>query len=77
MVAIGNELFVHHAAMTLSAGNLVRVPWHIQNANAYHGRLNGWMHRFRGVATSHLENAPGWFPVLGGTSRARNQLPPC
>ena len=33
-------------------------------ANACHGRLKGWMYRFRGVATAYLENYPGWFRAL-------------
>ena len=56
MAATAKEMGVHHEAMNLSAGERVRRPWHIQNANAYHGRLKGWMHRFRGVATSYLES---------------------
>ena len=50
--------------MNLSAGERVRGPWHIQNAKVRHGRLKGWMHRFRGVATSYLESYPGWFRAL-------------
>lgn len=51
MAATAKQIGVHHEAMNLSAGERVRGPWHIQNVNAYHGRLKGWMHRFRGVAT--------------------------
>ena len=56
IAATAKEMGVHHEAMNLSAGERVRRPWHIQNANACHGRLKGWMHRFRGVATSYLES---------------------
>ncbi len=76
MAATAKELGVHHEAMNLSAGERVRGPWHIQNVNAYHGRLKGWMHRFRGVATSYLESYLGWFRALDRTSRSRNQRPP-
>jgi hypothetical protein len=48
IAATAKEMGVHHEAMNLSAGERVRRPWHIQNANACHGRLKGWMHRFRG-----------------------------
>ena len=41
MAAPAKELGVHHEAMNLSAGERVRGPWHIQNVNAYHGRLKG------------------------------------
>ena len=76
MAATAKELGVHHEAMNLSAGERVRGPWHIQNVNAYHGRLKGWMHRFRGVATSYLESYLGWFRALDRSSRSRNQGPP-
>jgi len=64
MAAAAKELGVHHEAMNLSAGERVRGPWHIQNVNAYHGRLKGWMHRFRGVATSYLQSYLGWFRAI-------------
>jgi hypothetical protein len=76
MAATAKELGVHHEAMYLSAGERVRGPWRIQNVNADHGRLKGWMHRFRGVATSDLENYLGWFRALDRASRSRNQGPP-
>jgi len=76
MAATAKELCVHHEAMNLSAGERVRGPWHIQNANAYHGRLKGWMHRCRGVATSYLESYLGWFRALDRASRCRNNGAP-
>jgi len=33
---------------------------HINNVNAYHGRLKQWMRRFHGVATKNLPNYLGW-----------------
>lgn len=33
---------------------------HINNVNAYHGRLKEWMRRFHGVATVNLPNYLGW-----------------
>jgi transposase-like protein len=76
MAATAKELCVHHEAVNLSAGERVRGPWHIQNANAYHGRLKGWMQRFRGVATSYLESYLGWFRALDRASRSRNRTAP-
>ena len=35
-----------------------------QNVNAYHSRWKQWMDRFKGVATSYLENYLGWFRAL-------------
>jgi hypothetical protein len=76
MAAAAKEMGVHHEAMNLSAGERVRGPWHIQNANAYHGRLKGWMHRFKGVATSYLESYLGWFRALDRATRSRAPFPP-
>ena len=33
---------------------------HINNVNAYHGRLKEWMQRFHGVATKNLPNYLSW-----------------
>lgn len=35
--------------------------YHIQHVNAYHRRLKGWMDRFNGVATRHMDNYLAWF----------------
>lgn len=62
--------------MNLSTGERVRGTWHIQNANACHGRLKGWMHRFRSAAASYLESYLGRLRALDRASRSRNQTPP-
>jgi len=52
---------IAHTPVNLKAG--IRVSdhaFHIQNANAYHPRLKGWMARFHGVATKYLPNYLGW-----------------
>jgi len=44
---------------------------HINNVNAYHGRLKEWMRRFHGVATANLPNYLSWrrtIEALGPTS---------
>lgn len=38
--------------------------YHIQNVNAYHGRLKEWIRRFHGVATKYLFNYLIWFEHL-------------
>lgn len=58
----------HHAVVTSSGVHAIGA-WHIQNVNAYHGRLKQWMRRFNGVATSYLENYLGWFRALDRTAR--------
>ena len=37
---------------------------HLNNVNAYHGRLKEWLRRFRGVATKNLPNYLGWRRAL-------------
>ena len=69
MAAAAHELHLHHEAVNLRAGERVRGPWHIQNVNAYHGRLKSWIARFHGVATSYLENYLGWFRALDRASK--------
>lgn len=58
------ELGVEHHAVNLSAGIRVDGAWHVQNVNAYHSRLKGWIYKFRGVATRYLANYLGWFRAL-------------
>ena len=53
-----------HQGVNLSKGVRIRGAWHIQNVNAYHSRWKQWMDRFKGVATSYLENYLGWFRAL-------------
>lgn len=53
-----------HEAVTVSRGVRVRGAYHVQNVNAYHSRLHGWMYRFHGVATYYLPNYLGWRRAL-------------
>jgi transposase-like protein len=76
MAAAAHELRVHHEAVNLRAGEHVRGPWHIQNVNAYHGRLKSWLARFQGVATSYIENYLGWFRALDRASKNRQKSAP-
>jgi transposase-like protein len=36
-------------------------PYHIQNVNALHSRIKGWLRPFRGVATKNLPAYLAWF----------------
>jgi len=76
MAAAAHELHLHREAVNLRAGERVRGPWHIQNVNAYHGRLKSWIARFHGVATSYLENYLGWFRALDRASKKRQKSAP-
>ena len=56
---------LHHEPINVAAGVRVRDgAFHVQNVNAYHGRLKGWMVRFKGVATRYLPNYLGWRRAL-------------
>ena len=44
--------------------DLLTPEYHLNNVNAYHGRLKEWMRRFHGVATKNLPNYLGWRRAL-------------
>ena len=69
------DAHISHDTINLSAGLRVKGAVHIQNVNAYHGRLKQWIDGFHGVATRYLDNDLGWFapwititPTLGKAS---------
>ncbi len=67
--AFAAERGLHHEPVNLAAGVRVRDgAFHVQNVNAYHGRLKGWMGRFNGVATRYLPNYLGWRRTLERTA---------
>jgi transposase-like protein len=43
--------------------------YHLNNVNAYHGRLKEWLRRFHGVATKNLPNYLGWRRTLEAMQR--------
>ena len=47
--------------------------FHINNVNAYHGRLKEWMRRFHGVATENLPNYLSWRRTIEALSKASTQ----
>jgi len=55
---------ITHEAVNLSQNERVRGAYHVQNVNAYHSRLSGWMERFNGVATKYLHHYLGWRRML-------------
>jgi transposase-like protein len=58
---------IRHVALNQNKGERSRGVYHIQNVNAYHSRLKGWMQRFRGVATKYLDNYMTWFAYIDTT----------
>ena len=67
LAGAARQLGVEHHAVNLAAGVRVDGAWHVQNVNAYHSRLKGWVYKFRGVATRYLANYLGWFRALDRT----------
>jgi hypothetical protein len=56
------RLGMGHKAVNLTKGiGAIEKVFHIQNVNAYYGRLHGWMNRLNGVATKYLDNYLSWF----------------
>lgn len=59
---LAKKLEMIHKPINLSKGiRVTEKVFHIQNVNAYHGRLHNWMERFHGVATKNLDNYLSWF----------------
>ena len=70
---------IAHQAVNASAGERLRLgpqgPIHVQNVNAYHGRLREWLMPFHGVASRYLPNYLGWRRMLdGGKITSADQL---
>jgi transposase-like protein len=64
--AFAREAGITHEAVNVKAGSRVRGAIHVQNVNAYHSRLRGWLLPFRGVASRYLGNYLGWRWALDG-----------
>jgi transposase-like protein len=64
--AFARDTGITHETINLQAGIRVRGAIHVQNVNAYHGRLRGWLLPFRGVASRYLPNYLGWRWALDG-----------
>lgn len=73
MAAAARQMGVEHHALNMTSGHRTQGPWHIQNVNAYHGRLKAWMQRFHGVATKYLTSYLGWFRALDRFGSAASQ----
>lgn len=64
MAAAARAMGIEHHAVNMVTDTRIPRAWHIQNVNAYHSRLKGWIRRFRGVATNYLHHDLGWFRVV-------------
>lgn len=67
-VAISQRNDLIHKRLNVSAGiRVIDKVFHIQNVNAYHSRLKGWIKRFHGVATKYLDHYLGWHRYMDVT----------
>lgn len=65
LAASAKQMGIMHRPVNLAAGiRVVGGVYHVQNVNSYDSRLKGWMRRFHGVATRHLESYLGWFRAI-------------
>ena len=59
---------IKYRPVNVSKGQrVVKKVFHIQHANSAHARLKGWMARFRGVSTNHLDSYAQWFGLMEET----------
>jgi transposase-like protein/IS1 family transposase len=58
---------IEHKSFNQSKGKRVDGVYHIQNVNAYHSRLKGWIAHFHGVSTKYLGNYMTWFAYIDTT----------
>ena len=65
------ENIAHVRLIASNESRVINKVYHIQNVNAYDGRLKGWMRRFNGVATKYLPNYLGWRRCL---EKQRNSI---
>ena len=72
LASAARDLGIEHHALNTLRGERKRGAWHVQNVNAHHSRLKGWIARFRGVATSCLPT--GLVPGTGAECPNRRRI---
>jgi len=64
---------IKHKVLNLSKKQrVVEKHLHLQNVNATHSRLKGWMRRFHGVASKYLQNYMNYFRTLEEFKKSDN-----
>ena len=64
---------IKHKVLNLSKKQrVVEKHLHLQNVNATHSRLKGWMRRFHGVASKYLQNYMNYFRTLEEFKNSEN-----
>ena len=51
----------HYRLKANGGTHVIKGIYHIQNVNAWHSRLKGWIRPFKGVASKYLDNYLAWF----------------
>jgi hypothetical protein len=51
----------HYRLKANGGTHVIKGIYHIQNVNAWHSRLMGWIRPFKGVASKYLDNYLAWF----------------
>ena len=66
---------IKHVELNASANEQVKDKvFHIQNGNNYHGKLKGWIHGFRGVASKNLHKYVGWIRWFEQNKRSKQTI---
>ena len=66
---------IKHVELNASANKRVKDKvFHIQNGNNYHGKLKGWIHGFRGVASKNLNKYVGWMRWFEQNKRSKQTI---
>ena len=64
---------IKHKALNLSKKQSVAEKHlHLQNVNATHSRLKGWMRKFHGVSSKYLQNYMNYFRTLEEINKSDN-----
>lgn len=67
---LAKKLNMSHKSINLTKGiRVIDKVFHVQNVNAYHGRLHAWMKRFHGVATKYLDNYLSWYRFFDSSDK--------
>jgi hypothetical protein len=73
IAALARKIKIPFHAVPAPGRPTARAPPHINNVNAYHGRLKQGLNRFNGAATKNLPNYLGWRLALTRLGCAANR----
>lgn len=65
---------IKYRPVNVSKGQrVVKKVFHVQHVNSAHARMKGWMTRFKGVSTKHLNSYAQWFGLMEETKSLNNR----